>query len=500
MEVLELAGYTEEEKLSIARDHLVQKQIKNHGLTPEQLTITDAAVANVIRGYTREAGVRNLEREIGALCRKAARRRAEGNEAPVIITPDVVFELLGAPSFLDEEMEERTKEPGVAIGLAWTPAGGDVLFIEASRMAGTGSLTLTGQLGDVMKESARAALSWFRAHAATYGADPDFFKNAEIHLHVPSGAIPKDGPSAGVTIATALASELTRRPVRGDIAMTGEITLSGRVLPVGGIKEKVLAARRVGIREVIMPRQNEKNVNEDLSPELRKELTIHFVQSVDEVLLLGAVTGAEDHGTQEDRAPRSESRPVKRGDGFHVDDLAALHHGPDLGNAERLRLDILILIGLGGGIAVARRPQAGQPVEIHFFIAVSGRRKKRSELFHARGNQADLLLAFARGGFLRVLSMLEASGRQLPHPAPDRVTVLANEDDAAVAGDGHEHDRAGMANDLGVEPAALRQRDRFDLHGEDPAFEHLANLLRHDWFIHRLIRRPSIRECPRARR
>jgi ATP-dependent Lon protease len=296
MEVLEIAGYTEEEKLSIARDHLVQKQIKNHGLTPEQLTITDAAVANVIRGYTREAGVRNLEREIGALCRKAARRRAEGNEAPMVITPNEVFELLGAPSFLDEEMEERTKEPGVAIGLAWTPAGGDVLFIEASRMAGTGSLTLTGQLGEVMKESARAALSWFRAHAASYGAEPDFFKNAEIHLHVPSGAIPKDGPSAGVTIATALASELTRRPVRGDIAMTGEITLSGRVLPVGGIKEKVLAARRVGIREVIMPRQNEKNVNEDLSPELRKDLTIHFVQSVDEVLLLALLPAPKTTG------------------------------------------------------------------------------------------------------------------------------------------------------------------------------------------------------------
>jgi len=296
MEVLELAGYTEEEKLSIARDHLVQKQIKNHGLTPEQLTITDAAVASVIRGYTREAGVRSLEREIGALCRKAARRRAEGNEAPLTITPEVVVELLGAPTFLDEEMEERTKEPGVAIGLAWTPAGGDVLFIEASRMAGTGTLTLTGQLGEVMKESARAALSWFRAHAASYGAEPDFFKNAEIHLHVPSGAIPKDGPSAGVTIATALASELTRRPVRGDIAMTGEITLSGRVLPVGGIKEKVLAARRVGIREVIMPRQNEKNVNEDLSPELRKELTIHFVQSVDEVLLLALLPAPKTTG------------------------------------------------------------------------------------------------------------------------------------------------------------------------------------------------------------
>ena len=286
MEVLEIPGYTEEEKLAIARDHLAQKQIANHGLTSEQLTITDEAIRTVIHGYTREAGVRNLEREIGALCRKAARRRAEGDETPLMITPAVVAQMLGAPTFLDEEMEERTKDPGVAIGLAWTPAGGDVLFIEASRMPGGGTLTLTGQLGDVMKESARAALSWFRAHAGAYGADPDFFKNAEIHLHVPSGAIPKDGPSAGVTIAAALASELTQRPVRGDIAMTGEITLSGRVLPVGGIKEKVLAARRVGIREVILPRQNEKNVLEDLNDNLRREMTIHYVHSVDEVLLL----------------------------------------------------------------------------------------------------------------------------------------------------------------------------------------------------------------------
>ena len=286
IEVLELPGYTEEEKLAIAREHLLQKQIKNHGLTAEQLMMTDEALGAVIRGYTREAGVRNLERKIAALCRKAARRRAEGNLEPLSINPAMVVELLGAPSFLDEEIEERTKEPGVAIGLAWTPAGGDVLFVEASRMAGTGTLTLTGQLGEVMKESARAALSWFRAHASAYGADPEFFKNAEIHLHVPSGAIPKDGPSAGVTMVTALASELTRRPVRGDIAMTGEITLAGRVLPVGGIKEKVLAARRVGVREVILPRPNEKHVNEELTEELRRELTIHFVQSVDEVLLL----------------------------------------------------------------------------------------------------------------------------------------------------------------------------------------------------------------------
>jgi ATP-dependent Lon protease len=305
MEVLEIPGYTEEEKLEIARDHLVQKQIANHGLTAEQLIIADDALQTVIRGYTREAGVRNLEREVGALCRKAARRRAEGDESPLTITAAVVMEMLGAPTFLDEEIEERTKDPGVAIGLAWTPAGGDVLLVEASRMPGTGLLTLTGQLGDVMKESARAALSWFRAHAAAYGADPDFFKNAEIHLHVPSGAIPKDGPSAGVTIATALASELTRRPVRGDIAMTGEVTLSGRVLPVGGIKEKVLAARRVGIREVILPRQNEKNVNEDLSDELKRALTIHYVQTVDEVLLLALLPAVKT------RTDRRTSRKVQ---------------------------------------------------------------------------------------------------------------------------------------------------------------------------------------------
>jgi ATP-dependent Lon protease len=302
MEVLEIPGYTEEEKLAIAREHLVAKQVQNHGLAADQLIITDPAISAIIRGYTREAGVRNLEREIAAVCRKAARRRAEGNLEPLTVTPDVVVELLGAPRFLDEEIHERTKDPGVAIGLAWTPAGGDVLFVEASRMPGTGSLTLTGQLGEVMKESARAALSWFRAHAPAYAADPDFFKNAEIHLHVPSGAIPKDGPSAGVTIATALASEITRRPVRGDIAMTGEITLSGRVLPVGGIKEKVLAARRAGIREIILPRQNEKNINEDLTADLRKELTIHLVQSVDEVLLLALLPDAK--GTRERTSDR----------------------------------------------------------------------------------------------------------------------------------------------------------------------------------------------------
>src|SRR3954449_513653 len=293
MEVLELAGYTEEEKLAIAFEHLIAKQVKNHGLTPDYVEFTKDAISNVIRGYTREAGVRNLEREIGALCRKVARRRAEGDETRVVITPEVVVQMLGAPSFLDEEIENRTKDPGVAVGLAWTPAGGEVLFVEASRMQGGGSLTLTGHLGDVMKESARTALSWFRANAQHYGVDPAFYKDSEIHLHVPSGAVPKDGPSAGVTMVCALASELTGRPVRGDIAMTGEISLSGRVLPVGGVKEKVLAARRHGITELIMPRQNEKNVKEDLSEELRKELTIRFVSEIAEVVAIALQPRAE---------------------------------------------------------------------------------------------------------------------------------------------------------------------------------------------------------------
>jgi len=293
MEVLELAGYTEEEKLAIAFEHLIAKQVKNHGLTPEFVEFTKDAISNVIRGYTREAGVRNLEREIGALCRKVARRRAEGDETRVVITPEAVVQMLGAPTFLDEEVENRTKDPGVAVGLAWTPAGGEVLFVEASRMQGGGSLTLTGHLGDVMKESARTALSWFRANAQRYGVDPAFYKDSEIHLHVPSGAVPKDGPSAGVTMVCALASELTGRPVRGDIAMTGEISLSGRVLPVGGVKEKVLAARRHGIRELILPRQNEKNVKEDLSEELRKELTIHFVSEIAEVVAIALQPSAQ---------------------------------------------------------------------------------------------------------------------------------------------------------------------------------------------------------------
>jgi ATP-dependent Lon protease len=286
MEVIELAGYTEREKLSIARDHLMARQVTNHGLTTDHISFTDEALGAIIRGYTREAGVRNLEREIGSVCRKIARRRAEGDEAAVTITPALVEDLLGAPRHLDEELANRTRHAGVAIGLAWTPVGGDVLLIEASRMAGGSQLTLTGSLGDVMKESARIALSWFRAHASTWDVDPHFYKDSEMHLHVPSGAIPKDGPSAGITMVVALASALSGRPVRGDVAMTGEVTLSGRVLPVGGIKEKVLAARRHGIHEVILPKANEKDVREDLTDEVRRGLSVHYVTEVDEVLSL----------------------------------------------------------------------------------------------------------------------------------------------------------------------------------------------------------------------
>ena len=304
MEVLELPGYTEDEKLVIANEHLISRQIENHGLSFEQVAFAEGALRFVVRGYTREAGVRNFEREVGALCRKVARRHVEGNDSPITITSETVIEMLGAPKFLDEEVAERTKRPGVAIGLAWTPVGGDVLFVEATRMTGSGSLTVTGHLGDVMKESARAALSWCRANSDHYDVDPAFYKQAELHLHVPSGAIPKDGPSAGVTMVTALVSELTGRPVRGDVAMTGEITLSGVVLPVGGIKEKVLAARRLGIFDVILPKQNEKNINEDLTEELRREIKVHYVSMVDDVLKLALTPPNQSH------RPANESTDV----------------------------------------------------------------------------------------------------------------------------------------------------------------------------------------------
>jgi ATP-dependent Lon protease len=285
MEIIPLAGYTEEEKIAIAQRHLVPKVAREHGLdTEKDIEFTPEALRLLARGYTRESGVRNLEREIASVCRKVARRRVEGQMDAARITPDVVTSFLGVPRFELEEVEERTRVPGVAIGLAWTPVGGDVLVIEATRMQGKRTLTLTGQLGDVMKESVQAALSWVRSHADELGIAPEFWETSDIHVHVPAGAIPKDGPSAGVTMTAALVSLLTGRRVRRGLAMTGEVSLAGRVLPVGGIKEKVLAAHRAGIRTLLIPGRNAKNLMEDVPARVRDEMTIHLVNSVPEVL------------------------------------------------------------------------------------------------------------------------------------------------------------------------------------------------------------------------
>ena len=300
MEVIHLAGYTEDEKRRIAEQHLVPKQASEHGLTAgENVTFTPEALRLLARRYTREAGVRNLEREIASVCRKIARRHADGRTEPVTVTPDLVTSFLGVPRYEFEELEERTSVPGVAVGLAWTPAGGDVLFIEATRMPGKGMLTLTGQLGDVMKESAQTALSWVRSHAGLLGIAPDFWERSDVHVHVPAGAIPKDGPSAGVTMLTSLVSLLTGAPVRSDLAMTGEISLSGRVLPVGGIKEKVLAAHRAGVRTVLLPRRNEKNLIEDVPVAVRDVMTFHLVSSADEVVRLALDTSAVENTAPE---------------------------------------------------------------------------------------------------------------------------------------------------------------------------------------------------------
>ena len=282
MEVIELAGYTEEEKLEIAKRHIIPKQVVEHGLTDDQIEFADEAVLSIAGGYTHEAGVRNLEREIGAVCRKVARGVTEGNTDKVTVTREKVSDLLGPIKFFPE-VAERTQRPGVAIGLAWTPNGGDILFIEATRMAGKKGLTLTGHLGDVMKESAQTALSYVRSQADQLHIPADFYDNCDIHIHVPSGAIPKDGPSAGITMVTALASLLTERKVRQDVAMTGEITLRGKVMPIGGVKEKVLAARRAGVTTVILPQRNEKDM-EDVPPAVREEMQFRFVESIDEVL------------------------------------------------------------------------------------------------------------------------------------------------------------------------------------------------------------------------
>jgi ATP-dependent Lon protease len=302
MEIIELQGYTEHEKVIIAFRYLIPRQTKENGLEESAIEFGDTAVRHIVRRYTREAGVRSLEREIGAICRKQARRIAEGHQEPVQVTPELVEQFLGAPRFRpDAEVAERTRRPGVAVGLAWTPVGGDVLFIEAGRMpGGNKGLIMTGQLGPVMQESVQAALTWVRANTRAYAIDPDIFKTSDIHVHVPAGAIPKDGPSAGITMATALLSMLTERCVRRDLAMTGEITLTGQVLPIGGVKEKVLAAKRSGVTEVILPRDNEVNVREDLKTEQIGDMKLHYVRTMEEVAAL-----ALEPACVPDEAPRS---------------------------------------------------------------------------------------------------------------------------------------------------------------------------------------------------
>jgi len=282
MEIIELSGYTEEEKVQIAVRHLVPKQISEHGLT--SVKFTEDGVKALVRGYTREAGVRSLERQIAAVCRKATREFADGRKSPMTINAKQVEKYLGAPRFEYEEVAERTEQPGVVTGLVWTPVGGDVVFIEASQMTGGKGLQLTGQLGDVMKESAQTALSYVRAHADALHIAPDFYEKLDLHIHVPAGAVPKDGPSAGVTMTSAIASLLSGRPIKPALAMTGEVTLSGKVLPVGGIKEKVLAAKRAGIKTIILPERNRKDLTEDIPAELRKGMSFIFAKNVQEVI------------------------------------------------------------------------------------------------------------------------------------------------------------------------------------------------------------------------
>lgn len=284
MEIIRLAGYTEQEKLAIARQYLIPRQLRENGLLEHEVTFEDDAISFVIRRHTREAGVRNLEREIGAICRKVATNISEHKLEQAKITPELAQEYLGRPKYFENsEVQTRTKLPGVATGLAWTPVGGDVLFIEATRMAGSKGFQVTGSIGKVMQESAQAALSYVRSHAAEYQIDPDFYTSTDIHLHIPAGAQPKDGPSAGVTIVTALVSLLTDRCVKSNIGMTGEITLRGQVLPIGGVKEKVLAAHRAGLDTIFLPRENEPDL-EDIPDEMKKQMKFIMVDTINEII------------------------------------------------------------------------------------------------------------------------------------------------------------------------------------------------------------------------
>jgi ATP-dependent Lon protease len=287
MEIIRLTGYTQEEKLRIARLHLIPKQTKENGLSDEQIEFTDDAVGAVISGYTKEAGLRNLERELAAICRKVAVKVARGEAERMVIDPAKVEEFLGARKHFAEELLTRDRV-GVATGLAWTSVGGDLLFIEVVAVPGKGQLLLTGQLGDVMKESAQAALSFARAYAATHGIGEDFFAKHDLHVHVPAGSIPKDGPSAGITIGSAILSVLTGKPINRRLAMTGEITLRGDVLPIGGLKEKTLAAKLAGIQQVIVPKLNRRDLA-DIPATITDGLTFHFVDHMDDVLKLALI-------------------------------------------------------------------------------------------------------------------------------------------------------------------------------------------------------------------
>jgi ATP-dependent Lon protease len=285
MEVIQFDGYTTDEKVAIARGHLWPRQVERNGLRPDEVTTTDDVLRRIVNDYTREAGVRQLERELGTLLRKTATQIASAEQAtPIAIDEAAVRDALGRPKVF-HEAAVRTAVPGVATGLAVTGVGGDVLFVEAASMPGKGGLVLTGQLGDVMKESARIALTYVKSHASVLGIDEHALDGREVHVHVPAGAIPKDGPSAGITMVTAIASLLTRRPVKGTIGMTGEVTLQGRVLPIGGLKQKVLAAHAAGLTEVIVPERNEPDLD-DVPSDVRDHMTFHIVRSVDEVLSL----------------------------------------------------------------------------------------------------------------------------------------------------------------------------------------------------------------------
>ncbi|MER3545189.1 MAG: endopeptidase La [Chloroflexota bacterium] len=311
MEILQLSGYTETEKVRIAQGYLVPRQLRENGLRPGELTFSEAALHRIVREYTREAGVRALEQQIGRVCRKVATRIAEGKPAPQVIEAEDIPEFLGKPRFFSE-VAERTQVPGVATGLSWTPVGGEIIFVEATAMPGNKTFILTGQLGDVMQESARAALSYVRSHSKEFGIPDDYFEKHDIHVHVPSGAVPKDGPSAGVTIATAIASLVTGRPVRNDVAMTGEITLRGHVLPVGGIKEKVLAAHRAGIQTVILPARNERDLD-DVPEEVRREMHFIFAERVEDVIraaLSEAVVVKGEPVSVDERQVVEEAYPV----------------------------------------------------------------------------------------------------------------------------------------------------------------------------------------------